>query len=181
MGFNFKNAIVCKWPEAPVKLSEVASVPVDELVVIGIVKADSGYKVAADEKVMSSTQKETAVSHKLDLNLEVLTAMAPSTFINDMDNTQESLVFVNSDDFPDLDTVNTSEEYKTLADLLTAAEYALPEGVTATVLTKKLTLHIEEDVKYGGGKVIPFKIVGSLGGIRSKDALRKDDVPVIDE
>lgn len=181
MGYNFKNAFVCLWANAPIKLSDVSSVPIAELVVIGEAKAESGYKVVADEKVLSSTQAERAVSQKLDLRIEILTPYAPSTFLADMDNKQNCLVFVNSDDFPDLAVENTSEAYNTLDQLLTAAEYAMPEDVTCTVLSKKITTHVEEDVKYGGGKVIPFVITGMRGGVPAKTGLRKDDVPLVNE
>lgn len=178
MSYNFRNAFVCFWPEAPLQLTLVDSVPVDELKVLGIVRADGGYKVSADQKDMSSTNKKLVLTEKLEVNLEILTALAPTdTFLNDVDGKATCLVFVDSDPFPDLDTVNTSTEYKTLHDLLTAAGYALPENVTATVLTPKLTTEVREDVKYGSGKVVPYVIAGDYVA-RTKAELRKERVPV---
>ena len=176
--YNFNNAIVCRWAHNPAKVTDVISIPAQELTMIGIVKADSGYTCKPEEKVTTSTQRTRILSNKLAVKFEEITPYAPTPFIKDLDGQVVTFVLVESDLLPDFDSVNTTESYKTLAELLGSTP--LPSGLTCTVL-KPIDATVEEDVKIGGGKVVPFVITGEKIVAGDKDNSRKLKVAVVAE
>lgn len=173
--FNYQNAYICKLAALPAPFSGISTIAAADLQVLGIAKAESGYTCKATQKEMSSSNVEYSLSNTLEVNIQIMSKLAPSTAFDDLDNALNCIVLVNSENLPELVPENEAGEYKTLADLLDTTP--LPAGVTCTVL-RPITTHIDEDVKVGNGKVAPYVISGSREIVGDKDACRLLNIPV---
>jgi hypothetical protein len=173
--FNYQNAYICRKATLPAPFSGVTTIAASDLQVLGICKADSGYTCKATQKEMSSSNVEYSLSNTLEINIQVLSKIAPSSAFADLDNGLNCIVLVNSENLPELVPENEAGSYKTLAELL--GDIPLPAGVTCTVL-RPITTHIDEDVKVGGGKVAPFVISGTREIVGDKNACRLLNIPV---
>lgn len=173
--FNFLNAYICKLATLPASFSGITTIAAANLQVLGIAKAESGYTLKASQKQKSSTSTEYSLSNILEIKIDILSVLAPDTAFADIDNKQNCIVLVNSENLPELVPENEAGEYKTLADLLDTTP--LPAGVTCTVL-RPITTFIDEDVKLGNGQVAPFQISGSKEIVGDKDECRLLNIPV---
>jgi hypothetical protein len=173
--FNYLNAYVCKLATLPSPFSGVSTVAASLLQVLGIAKAESGYTLKASQKQKSSTNVEYSLSNILEVKIDILSILAPSSAFADLDNKQNCIVLVNSENLPELVPENVEGSYKTLADLL--GDTPLPAGVTCTVL-RPITTFIDEDIKLGNGQVAPFQISGSREIVGDKDECRLLNIPV---
>jgi hypothetical protein len=173
--FNYQNAYICRKATLPTPFSGISTIAASDLQVLGIAKAESGYTCKATQKEMSSSNVEYSLSNTLEVNIQIISKLAPSTAFEDLDNALNCIVLVNSENLPELVPENEAGAYKTLADLLGVTP--LPAGVTCTVL-RPITTHIDEDVKVGNGQVAPYVISGSREIVGDKDECRLLNIPV---
>jgi len=173
--FNFLNAYICKLATLPSPFSSVTTIAAADLQVLGVAKAESGYTLKASQKTKSSTNVEYSLSNILEVKIDILSVLAPSSAFADLDNKTNCIVLVDSENLPELVPENEAGAYVTLEDLLGSTP--LPNGVTCTVL-RPITTFIDEDIKLGNGQVAPFQISGSREIVGDKDECRLLKIPV---
>lgn len=160
MSYNYKEAYVCYVDTDPQTAFAAGEVAKANAKLIGVMRQESGFKLSPDEKEKTSTSEDRVLSWKIEIDAQALTALS-DTVRTAIDGKKVSLLFVDAEGVyvPD-DAVNLGSVGVVLP--------ASPVGV----MTVPMPLFIEEDEKYGTGKVQPIMITGSLTK-PSKDELRK--------
>lgn len=160
MSYNYKEAYVCYVDTDPQTAFAAGEVAKANAKLIGICRQESGFKLNKDEQEKTSTSEDRVLSYKCEIDVQALTALG-ETVRGAIDGKKVSLLFVDAEGVyvPD-DAVNLGSVGVVLP--------ASPIGV----MTCPMPLFIEEDEKYGTGKVQPIMITGSLTK-PTKDELRK--------
>ncbi len=160
MSYNYKEAYVCYVDANPQTAFAVGEVAKANAKLIGICRQESGFKLTPDEREKTSTSEDRVLSYKIEIDVQVLTALS-ETIRAAVDGKKVSLMFVDAEGVyvPD-DAVN-----------LGSVGVVLPVKPVG-VMTAPLPLFIEENEKYGTGKVQSVMITGSMTK-PSKDELRK--------
>lgn len=160
MSYNYKEAYVCYVDTDPQTAFAAGEVLKADCKLIGVCRQESGFKLTKEEQAKTSTTEDRVLSYKCEIDVQVLTALS-ETIRTAIDGKKVSLLFVDAEGVyvPD-DAVN-----------LGSVGVTLPVSPTG-VMTAPMPLFIEEDEKYGTGKVQAIIISGSLTK-PTKDELRK--------
>lgn len=161
MPYNYKEAYICYVDNDPMTKFVAGEAAKADCKLIGVTRQESGFKLSKDEVEKTSASEERVLTWKGEVDVKVLTALG-DTIRAAIDGKKVSLLFVNAEGVyvPD-DAVN-----------LGSVGVTLPASPTGVMLVP-MPLFIEEDEKYGTGKVQTVVISGTITK-PSKDGIRKN-------
>lgn len=162
--YNYLDAFVFMVDTDPATAFAAGAVDDANCKYLGIVKQEAGYKISKDETDKASTGRELVLSWKLELKAEILSSL-DETQKQSIDGKTVSLLFL------PIDGVTIPDDAVPLTTNLETVGVVLPATPTGKMLAP-LTVYIEEDEKYGTGKVAPIVLTGEKSD-SNKDELRK--------
>lgn len=162
--YNYLEAHVLYIDNDPATAFENGQVDDVDCKYLGVVKEGAGFKLSKDEKTNASTAREVVLSWKLELESEILTKLSADDKAA-IDGKTASLLFL------PIDGVTIPDDAVPLTTNLGSTGVVLPSNPSG-IMTAPMTLFIEEDEKYGTGKVSPITLKGEKTA-GSKAKLRK--------
>lgn len=162
--YNYLQAYVLYIDNEPATAFDAGAVDDADCKYLGVIKEGAGYKLSKDEKLNESTGSELVLSWKNEVQAEILTKLTDADKAA-IDGKTASLLFL------PIDGVTIPDDATPLTTNLNSSGVVLPSGASGT-MTAPMKLNIEEDEKYGSGKVSPITLKGELSAA-SKDKLRK--------
>jgi len=162
--YNYLDAYVFMIDETPESKFTAGSVDDADCKYLGVCKSDSGFKLSQEETVKDSASNDIVLSYKLEINVEALTALTDAQKAQ-IDGVTASLLFLPTSG------VTIPSGAAPLTTTLATSGVVLPATPSGTML-RPCVLKIEEDQKYGSGKVSAIVIKGEKIA-QTKAELRK--------